>query len=62
MIVIIIILIISEIGKKLDFSLLFAKYYLYINNLTPKDSSLDECKGKISWRYDFEKPLSSISK
>ena len=39
----------------------FAKYYLYINKLAPKDLSLDEFKAKISWRYDFEKPLPSIS-
>ena len=43
--------------KKLDFTLLFAKYYLYINKLAPKDLSLDEFKAKISWRYDFENPL-----
>ena len=50
----------SEIVK-LDFTLLFAKYYLYINKLAPKDLSSDEFKAKISWRYDFEKPLPSIS-
>ena len=49
------------IVKKLDFTLLFAKYYLYINKLAPKDLSLDEFKAKVSWRYDFEKPPSSIS-
>ena len=38
-----------------------AKYYLYINKLAPKDLSLDEVKAKISWRYDFEKLLSSMS-
>ena len=47
----------SAIVKKLDFTLLFAKYYLYINKLAPKDLSLDEFKAKISWRYDFENPL-----
>ena len=52
----------QSIVKKLDFTLLFAKYYLYINKKAPKDLSLDEFKAKISWRYDFEKPLSSISK
>ena len=51
----------SAIVKKLDFTLLFAKYYLYINKLAPKDLSLDEFKAKISWRYDFEKPRPSIS-
>ena len=51
----------SAIVKKLDFTLLFAKYYLYINKLAPKDLSLDEFKAKISWRYDFEKPPPSIS-
>ena len=51
----------SAIVKKLDFTLLFAKYYLYINKLAPKDLSLDEFKVKISWRYDFEKPPPSIS-
>ena len=50
----------SAIVKKLDFTLLFAKYYLYINKLAPKDLSLDEFKAKISWRYDFEKPPPSI--
>ena len=49
------------IVKKLDFTLLCAKYYLYINKLAPKDLSLDEFKAKISWRYDLEKPLPSIS-
>ena len=49
------------IVKKLDFTLLFAKYYLYITKLAPKDLSLDKFKAKISWRYDFEKPLPSIS-
>ena len=49
------------IVKKLDFTLLFAKYYLYINKLAPKDLSLDQFKAKVSWRYDFEKPPSSIS-
>ena len=49
------------IAKKLDFTLLFAKYYLYITKLAPKDLSLDKFKAKISWRYDFEKPLPSIS-
>ena len=49
------------LSKKLDFTLLFAKYYLYINKLAPKDLSLDEFKAKISWRYDFEKPPPSIS-
>ena len=51
----------SAIVKKLDFTLLFAKYYLYINKLAPKDLSLDEFKAKISWRYDFEKAPPSIS-
>ena len=51
----------SAIVKKLDFTLLFAKYYLFINKLAPKDLSLDEFKAKISWRYDFEKPPPSIS-
>ena len=51
----------SAIVKNLDFILLFAQYYLYINKLAPKDLSLDEFKAKISWRYDFEKPLPSIS-
>ena len=49
------------IVKKLDFTLLFAKYYLYINKLAPKDLSLDEFKAKISWWYDFEKPPPSTS-
>ena len=49
------------IVKKLDFTLLFTQYYLYINKLAPKDLSLDEFKTKISWNYDFEKPLPSIS-
>ena len=35
-----------EIVKKLDFTLLLAKYYLYINELAPKDLSLDEFKAK----------------
>ena len=48
------------IFKKLDFTILCAKYYLYINKLAPKDLSLDEFKTKISWRYDLEKPLPSI--
>ena len=39
----------SAIVKKLDFTLLFAKYYLYRNKLAPKDLSLDEFKAKISW-------------
>ena len=47
------------IVKKLDFTLLLAKYYLYINKLAPKDLSLDELR--INWSYDFEKPLPSIS-
>ena len=51
----------SAIVKKLDFTLLFAKYYLYINKLAPKDLSLDEFKAKVSWSYDFEKPLPSIT-
>ena len=34
----------SEIVKKLYFTLLVAKYYLYINKLAPKDLSLDELK------------------
>ena len=51
----------SEIVKKLDFTLSFAKYYLYMNKLAPKDLYLDEFKTKISWRYDFEKSLPSIS-
>ena len=34
----------SEIVKKLYFTLLVAKYYLYINKLAPKDLSLDEFK------------------
>ena len=38
----------SEIVKKLDFTLLFAKYYMYINKLAPKDLTLDEFKAKIS--------------
>ena len=37
------------------------EYYLYINKLAPKDLSLDEFKARISWRYDFEKLLPSIS-
>ena len=36
------------IVKKLDFTLLFGKYYLYINKLAPKDLSLDEFKAKVS--------------
>ena len=40
-----------EIVKKLDFTLLLAKYYLYINKLAPKDLSLDEFRARISWRY-----------
>ena len=51
----------SAIVKKLDFTILFAKYYLYINKLAPKDLSLDEFKAKISWRCNFEKPPSSTS-
>jgi len=51
----------SEIVKKPDFSLLFAKYYLYTIKLAPSKLSLDEFKAKISWRYDFERPLSSIT-
>ena len=51
----------SEIVKNLDFTLLFAKYYLYITKLAPKDLCLDEFKAKISSRYDFEKPLPLIS-
>ena len=47
--------------QKARFTLLFAKYYLYINKLAPKDLSLDEFKAKISWRYDLEKTLPSIS-
>ena len=31
----------SEIVKKFDFTLLFAKYYLYTNKLAPKELSLD---------------------
>ena len=49
------------IVKKLDITLLFAKYYLYINKLAAKDLSLDEFKAKVSWSYDFEKPLPSIT-
>ena len=52
----------SAIVKKLDFTLLFAKYYLYINKLAPKDLSLDEFKAKISWRYDFETPPQLVSR
>ena len=37
-----------DIVKKLDFTPLFAKYYMYINKLAPKDLSLDEFKAKIS--------------
>ena len=47
--------------SKSSILLLFAKYYLYINKLAPKDLSLDEFKAKISWMYDFEKTLPSIS-
>ena len=50
-----------EIVKKPYFTLLVAKYYLYINKLAPKDLSLDEFKARINWSYDFEKPLPSIS-
>ena len=50
-----------EIVKKLDFTLLLAKYYLYNNKLAPKDLALDKFKARISWRYDFEKFLPSIS-
>ena len=52
----------SAIVKKLDFTLLFAKYYLYINKLAPKDLSLDEFKAKISWRYDFETPPQLVTR
>ena len=38
----------SEIVKKLDYTLLFAKYYLYINKKAPKDLSFDKLKAKIS--------------
>ena len=38
----------SDIVKKLDFTLLFARYYMYINKLAPKDLTLDEFKAKIS--------------
>ena len=51
----------SAIVKKLDFTFLLAKYYVYTNKLAPKYLSLDEFKAKISWRYDFEKPPSSNS-
>ena len=51
----------SAIVKKFDFTLLFAKYYLYINKLALKELSLDKFKAKISWRYDCEKPPPSIS-
>ena len=47
----------SEIVKKLDFTLLFAKYYMYINKLAPKDLTLDEFKAKISWGMISKNPL-----
>ena len=37
--------------------LFFAKYYLYTIKLAPSKLSL----AMISWRYDSERPLSSIS-
>ena len=43
-------------------TLLYFVKLVYINKLAPQDLSLDEFKDKISWRYDFEKPFSSISK
>ena len=47
----------SDIVKKLDFTLLFAKYYMYINKLAPKDLTLDEFKAKISWGMISKNPL-----
>ena len=47
----------SEIVKKLDFTLLFAKYYMYINKLAPKDLTLDEFEAKISWGMISKNPL-----
>ena len=50
-----------KLSKSSILLLCFAKYYLYINKLAPKDLSLDEFKARINWSYDFEKPLPSIS-
>ena len=45
-----------KINKKLNFTILFAKYYLYTQKLSLKELSLNEFIVKLTWRYDLEKP------
>jgi len=45
-----------KINKKLNFTILFVKYYLYTQKLSLKELSLNEFIVKLTWRYDLEKP------
>ena len=44
-----------EIVKRLDFTLLITKNYLYMNKLAPKDLALDEFKAKNQLEVWFRK-------
>ena len=43
-----------KINKKLNYTILFAKYYLYTQKLSLRELSLNEFIVKFTWRYDLQ--------